>query len=108
MEAAVRAFLETKFGPSGTYRGGAEFSSWRQPKNYAENIPPPDEAAVQATISFCRYVHGRYGRFPSYTAPFRTVIGFQVCRVDAEFYRQFYQPEAVCRTVGETSAARGS
>jgi len=39
------------------------------------------------------------GGFPAYTAPFRTIIGFQVCRVDVDFYDRFYDrgalPDAV-------------
>ena len=50
---------------------------------------------MQATVAYCDYVFRRYGRFPAYTAPFRTVIGFQVCRVDIDFYDRFYVPETL-------------
>jgi hypothetical protein len=70
MEAAVRAFVETK--------------------TWAPYFAAPSESAVEATIAYCNYVDDRYGRFPAYTAPFRTVIGFQVCRVDPDFYQRFY------------------
>jgi hypothetical protein len=103
MQAAVRAYVETKFGPSGTYRGGAEQSSWRDPNHCAANIPAPSAAAVDAAIAYCEYVHRCYGRFPAYTAPFRTVIGFQVCRVDLEFYERFYRPEAISDGVREAT-----
>jgi len=103
MEAAVRAFVETKFGLAGTYRGRAEESGWRNAKNQSAEIPGPGSAAVDAVISYCDYVYRRYGRFPSYTAPFRTVIGFQVCRVDTDFYDKFYQAEALSDTVREAS-----
>jgi len=91
MEVAVRAFVETKFGPTGSYGAGIGQSSWRDPKNCAANIPAPSRAAVDTTIAYCEYVHRRYGRFPVYTAPFRTVIGFQVCRPDTDFYERFYR-----------------
>jgi len=104
MGAAVRAFIGGKFGPAGSYRGGAPQSAWRAPKDYAAKIPAPSAAAVEATVAYCEYVCRRYGRFPAYTAPFRTVIGFQVCRVDVEFYDQFYRPEALSETVRKTSA----
>ena len=38
----------------------------------------------------------RYGRFPVYLTPYRTVLGFQACHLDAEFYDRFYRPEALC------------
>jgi hypothetical protein len=92
MEDAVRAFVQTKFGENGTYRGGTQHSAWREPAACAAKIPAPGEAAVQATIAYCEYVFRRYGRFPAYTAPFRTVIGFQLCRVDIDYYDRFYAP----------------
>jgi hypothetical protein len=67
-------------------------------QTYAE-IPAPSVTALRATIVYCDYVFRRYGRFPAYTAPFRTVIGFQVCRVDVDFYARFYDPGAVSDTV---------
>jgi hypothetical protein len=94
MEEAVRAFVETKFGAKGSYRGGAKQSAWRDPESYAAKIPAPDTTAVEAAISYCDYVCKRYGRFPAYSAPFRTVIGFQVCHVDVDFYDLFYSTES--------------
>ncbi len=98
MQDAVRAFVQTKFGEEGTYRGGAQQSAWRDSASCSA-IPSPSAAAVQATIAYCDYVFRRYGRFPAYTAPFRTVIGFQVCRVDVDFYDRFYEPEALPASV---------
>lgn len=90
MKAAVLAFVETKFGKAGTYREGMSQSAWRNPAQMAQQIPSPSSAAIDATIAYCEYVHQTYGRFPAYSAPFRTVIGFQVCRPDPEFYQKFY------------------
>jgi hypothetical protein len=90
MEEAVRAFVEHKFGTSGAYRGGAQQSSWREADASAAQIPGPSDAAVQGAIAYCDYVFRRYGRFPAYTAPFRTIIGFQVCHVEVDFYDRFY------------------
>jgi hypothetical protein len=105
MDEAVRAFVETKFGPDGTYRGGAQQSTWRDAISSAAKIPAPSSAAVEATIAYCDYVYRRYGRFPAYTAPFRTVIGFQVCRVDVGFYDKFFEQDALPELV-RTSTER--
>ena len=94
MEDAVLAFLQTKFGPDGAYRDGAHESAWRDADSAAK-IPAPSAAAVQATIAYCDYIFRRYGRFPAYTAPFRTVIGFQAGHVDVDFYDRFYHPNAL-------------
>jgi hypothetical protein len=95
MEDAVLAFVETKFGADGAYRGGTQQSTWRDAASCSTKIPAPSAATIQAAIAYCNYVHRRYGRFPAYTAPFRTIIGFQVCRVDVDFYDRFYEPEAL-------------
>jgi hypothetical protein len=100
MEEAVHAFAQTKFGADGTYRGGAQQSAWLDAASCAVKIPAPSLAALQATIGYCDYVFRRYGRFPAYTAPFRTIIGFQVCRVDVGFYARFYNSDAVSDAVG--------
>lgn len=94
MEDAVRAFVESKFGANGSYRGGAKESTWRDPELCAAKIPAPSTAAIEATIAYCDYVYKRYGRFPAYSAPFRTVIGFQVCHVDVDFYKRFFFSES--------------
>jgi hypothetical protein len=94
MEDAVLAFVQTKFGPDGAYRGGALRSAWRDVDSAAK-IPAPSPAAVQATIAYCDYVFRRYCRFPAYTAPFRTIIGFQAGHVDVDFYDRFYHSNAL-------------
>jgi len=99
MEDAVQAFVQTKFGADGTYRGGAQQSSWLNAASCTAKIPAPSAAALQAAIGYCAYVFRRYGRFPAYPAAFRTIIGFQVCRVDVEFYARFYDPDAVSDAV---------
>ena len=99
MADAVRALVDSKFGARGSYRGGASESTWSDPEACAAKIPAPSAAAVDATIAYCDYVFQRYGRFPAYTAPFRTIIGFQVCRVDVDFYDRFYAADVTPDTV---------
>lgn len=99
MEDAIRVFVQAKFGEHGSYQRGIQQSAWRDSTSSAAKIPAPSASAVEATVAYCDYVFSRYGRFPAYTAPFRTVIGFQVCRVDADFYDRFYEPEALSDSV---------
>ena len=95
MEAAVRAFVEHKVGANGIFRGNARHSAWRDPAAVAEASPAPSEANVEAVIAYCEYVWRRYGRFPAYQPPMRTLLGFQVNHVDCDFYDRFYKPGAV-------------
>jgi hypothetical protein len=98
MATAVRAFVETKFGSQGVFRGGATNSEWRDPQQVAQGIPAPSEAAIAAAIAYCDYIYRRYGRFPAYSPPFRTILGYQATHVDVEFYDRFFRPEALTAT----------
>jgi hypothetical protein len=98
MEVAVHDFVRRKFGPQGVFRGGARTSAWREPEAKTAQIPAPSEAAIEATVAYCEYIHDRYGRFPAYSAPFRTVLGHQAAHVDEDFYDRFYRPEALSET----------
>ncbi len=98
MSDAVRAVVEVKFGASGLFRSPAYGSAWTAHREVTQQIPPISEAAVEATIAYCEYVWKRYGRFPACMPPYRTVLGFQACHLDAEFYDRFYRPEALGET----------
>lgn len=101
MEAAVRAVVELKFGERGIFRGGATHGAWKAPERIAQAAPAPGQAAIDATIAYCEYVHRRYGRFPAYQPPFRTMLGYQVGHVDVEFYETHYKPSALSETQRE-------
>jgi hypothetical protein len=102
MEAAVHHFVELKFGKQGIFRGEADtVSAWKDPRKDEQKIAPPTQSAIDATVAYCDYVFKRYGRFPAYSAPFRTVIGYQASHVDVAFYERFYKPEALTDTQRE-------
>ena len=61
-------------------------------------IPGPSKQAIAATVAYCEYIYERYGRFPAYSAPFRTIMGYQATHVDEDFYDRFYRPEALSET----------
>jgi hypothetical protein len=98
MEAAVRAVVESKCGAVGVFRAGGSGNAWRSASDICAQIPDISEAAIAATIAYCSYIYDRYGRFPAYMPPFRTVTGFQACHLDLEFYERFYRPEALSET----------
>jgi len=96
MREAVLAFLDTKFGAGdGSFRDGGDGTAWIDGKTVQARIPEYPDSAVQATIDYCQYVHRRYERFPAACGPFRTVLAYQAHRLDPDFYKQFYRPEAV-------------
>ena len=98
MADAVRAVVEVKYGANGVFRNQGHGSAWAKHDSVANAVPRVSEAAIAATIAYCEYLWQRYGRFPVYMPPYRTVLGFQACHLDAEFYGKFYKPEALSET----------
>jgi hypothetical protein len=95
MAEAVRAVVEIKFGAGGLFRGAGHGSAWPKHAEVTGQIPAISEAAVVAASAYGEYVWHRYGRFPACVPPYRTVMSFQACHLDAEFYDKFYKPEAL-------------
>jgi hypothetical protein len=101
MRQAVEAFVAFKFGQCGIYRSSETTTGWLESQAVRNAVPGPSEPAIEATIAYCEYLWNRYGRFPVHLAPFRTVLGFQACHLDPDFYAKFYRPEAISATQRE-------
>ena len=95
MREAVLAVVEKKWGNEVIFRQGASNSCWKEPEKISGSAPNVSEATVEATIAYCSYIYKRYGRFPAYQTPLRTLLGFQVNHVDPDFYDRFYRPQAL-------------
>jgi hypothetical protein len=99
MEEAVLAFVDYKYARgTGAFRDGGAATSWRDGPGIQAGIPPYSDDAVAATIAYCEYVYGRYGRFPANSGPFRTVLAHQAHHLDPDFYDRFYRPGALTET----------
>jgi hypothetical protein len=101
MEAAVHAVVDAKFGRQGAYREGTKDGAWQDPAAIAAGAERPTEKAIEATVAYCEYVHRCYGRFPAYSPPYKTFLGYQATHVDEQFYDRFYRPEALTETQRE-------
>jgi hypothetical protein len=98
MGEAVQAVVEAKYGTNGMCRSPGHGSTWSRHNDIVRQVPRVSDAAVAATTACCEYLWSRYGRFPVYMPPYRTVLGFQACHLDVEFYDKFYRPEALSET----------
>lgn len=102
---AVLAFVDYKFGAGrGTFRDGGSATGWRDGAAIQSQVPPPSQHAIDATIAYCEYVYRRYGRFPTSSGPFRTVLAYQAQHMDADFYDHFYRPDALSETQRQHSS----
>ena len=106
MKDAVLAMVNSKFAPgTGSFRDGGEATAFLDPQRVLAGIPEYGGAAIDATIAYCEYVFGRYGRFPAASGPFKTVLAYQAHHLDRDFYARFYRPEVVAPSEG--AADRG-
>ncbi|WP_447977339.1 hypothetical protein [Candidatus Nitrospira bockiana] len=102
MEEAVLSFVESKYAPgSGTFRDGGVATGWKDGSAIQAGIPRYSDRAIAATIAYCEYVYRRYGRFPAYSGPFRTILAYQAHHLDPAFYDRYYRPGALSETQQE-------
>jgi hypothetical protein len=98
MGEAVQVVVEAKYGTNGMFRSQGHGSAWPKHNDVVQQVPRVSDVAVAATTAYCEYLRNRYGRFPVYMPPYRTVLGFQACHLDVEFYDKFYRPDALGET----------
>jgi hypothetical protein len=100
MHAAVRIFVERKFGPGGAYdpaRGGP----WKDAAGVKRGVAPYDEEFVDCLGEVAQYVHDKHGKFPG-TISTIVLPGFvQAQHIDTEYYDAHFQPGAYLETHAE-------
>lgn len=97
MTAAVRAFVELKFGPGGAYEPstGGPFRSNAAVMGEAHRPAP---ALVECVSEVASYVWARYGKFPG-TVPTLFVRAYtQAHHLDVEFYDRHFGAGSVLET----------
>jgi hypothetical protein len=95
MEAAVRAFVASKFAPgTGIFRDAPGPSPWKDPAAIQGSIPEYSERDIKAVIAYCDYVIDHYGQFPGNYGPVRTVMAYQAHHLDLSFYDHHYRDGA--------------
>lgn len=91
MEAAVAAFVDRKFGASGTY-DPSRSGPWKD-KGVMGRIERYDPVLVEAVTAVAAHMYERYGRFPSNAPTVYGRIYAQAHHVENEFYEKFYGEE---------------
>jgi hypothetical protein len=92
MPEAVKAYVDFKFGPHGTYRDDGTPTAWKNPLELKSKIPKPPDWNIAAVTAHAQYVFEQYGRFPGFIGPTTTVICYQAHVLDPAFYEKFYRP----------------
>jgi hypothetical protein len=93
MRAAVKAFVERKFGPGGAYDPGVS-GPWKRAAEIKRTVEPYSEEFVDCLGEIAQYVHDKHGKFPG-TLTTLVLPGFiQAHHIDTEFYDAHYLPGA--------------
>ena len=91
MEEAVLAFVDYKYNKdTGTLRNSGDNTGWKNSSSIKKQIPKYSDQTIAAAISYCEYVFNTYGRFPSSSGPFRSILAYQAHKLDYEFYTKFF------------------
>jgi hypothetical protein len=99
MKAAVDGWVAGKYQKGrGIFRNAGGGSPWKDAAAIEAGIQRYSDAAVAATVAYCDYVYGRYGRFPCTTGPLISLLAYQAHHLDPAFYDRFYQPGALSAT----------
>lgn len=93
MHAAVRAFVERKFGPGGAYdpdRGGP----WKNSAEVKRGVRRYSDEFVECMGEMAQYIHDKHGKFPG-TISTIVLPGFvQAQHIDTEYYDTHFDPGA--------------
>jgi hypothetical protein len=97
MRAAVKVFVERKFGEGGAYdrrRGGP----WKNSEAVRQSVEPYSEELVDCLGEIAQYVHDKHGKFPG-TITTIVLPGFvQAQHIDTDYYDAHYRPGAYLQT----------
>jgi hypothetical protein len=97
MRAAVKVFVERKFGEGGAYdprRGGP----WKNSDAVRQSVEPYSEELVDCLGEIAQYIHDKHGKFPG-TITTIVLPGFvQAQHIDTDFYDAHYRPGAYLQT----------
>jgi hypothetical protein len=100
MHAAVKAFVERKFGPAGAYAAEAG-GPWRDATAVKRSVEPYSPEFVDCLSEVAQYIHDRHGKFPG-TRSTIVLPGFvQAHHIDTGFYDAHYRDGAYLRTHAE-------
>jgi hypothetical protein len=100
MDAAVRLFVERKFGPEGAYDPDLP-GAWKESRAVKESVAPYSEEFVACMAEVARYIHDKYGKFPG-TRSTIVLPGFvQAQHLDTDFYDAHYREQAYLPTHAE-------
>lgn len=100
MHAAVRTFVERKFGPGGAYDADAP-GPWRDSRAVKRTVRPYDPEFIDCLGEVAQYIHDRHGKFPGIRSTIMLPGFVQAHHIDTDFYDRSYDDGAYLETHSE-------
>jgi hypothetical protein len=97
MRAAVRAFVERKFGPEGAY-DAERAGPWRRTAEVKRTVARYSDEFVECLGEVAQYVYDTRGRFPGSITTIVLPGYVQAQHIDTEYYDTHFQPGAYLET----------
>lgn len=97
MRAAVKTFVDRKFGPAGAYHPDTP-GPWKQTPDVKRTVTPYTDAFVEMLGETAQYIHDKHGKFPG-TITTIVLPGFvQAHHIDTAYYDTHFPPGAYLET----------
>ncbi len=100
MHAAVKVFVERKFGPDGAYAQDAP-GPWRDESGVRRTVEPYTQEFVDCMSEVAQYIYDKYGKFPGIRSTIALPGLVQAHHLDTDFYDKHYKAGAYLHTHAE-------
>ncbi|HMQ06530.1 MAG TPA: hypothetical protein PKC30_04470 [Saprospiraceae bacterium] len=100
MYAAVKAFVNRKFGKGGAYDPEVQ-GSWKESASVKQTVEPYSDEFVECMSEVAQYIFNKYGKFPGTRSSIMVPSFVQAHHIDTDFYDKYYKEGAYLQTHSE-------
>lgn len=100
MHAAVKVFVERKFGEYGAYKPNSA-GPWRDSQKVKKTVEPYSQNFVDCMSEVAQYIYQKFGKFPGLRSTIMMPGFVQAHHLDTEFYDKFYKEGAYLQSHAE-------
>lgn len=100
MHAAVKVFVERKFGENGAYKPNSA-GPWRDGQKVKKTVEPYNQDFVDCMSEVAQYIYQKFGKFPGLRSTIMMPGFVQAHHLDTDFYDKYYKEGAYLHSHAE-------
>ena len=100
MHAAVKVFVERKFGENGAYNPDLS-GPWRNSQEVKKTVEPYSQDFVDCMSEVAQYIYQKFGKFPGLRSTIMMPGFVQAHHLDTDFYDMYYKKGSYLQTHAE-------